>query len=30
IIEVPIINGANKIEVRACKRYPWLGVSAST
>jgi len=26
IIEVPIINGANKIEVRTCKRYPWIGV----
>lgn len=26
VIDVPILNGSNKVEVRTCKHYPWLGV----
>lgn len=26
VIDVPINNGSNKVEVSACKNFPWLGV----
>ena len=26
VIDIPITNGTNELDVRACKHYPWVGV----